>query len=376
MSSLCLNMIVKNEARVIRRCLASVRPFVSCWVIVDTGSTDGTQEILREALQGVPGELHERPWKNFEHNRNEALGLARGHAEFVLLIDADDLLVPDPGFRLPDLDADEVQLRVKTGDVSYYRTQIVRSSLPWRYVGVTHEVIECAVPHTTKRLEGLTLQTTEEGSRTTEGRKYREDVALLEEALKTEPDNARYVFYLAQSYRGLGELEKAIATYEKRAAMGGWAEEAWYALYQVAQLRERAGHDRAAVMEAYLRAFDYRPQRAEPLCELARYHRERGEFALAHLYASTALAIPRPADILFVQDSTYDWRCLDEYAVSAFYVGKIKESLDACNKLMGSGKLPVQERARVEANRSLCRKHLEATARAERNRKKRARRAR
>jgi len=199
---------------------------------------------------------------------------------------------------------------------------------------------------------------------------------VLEEALKTEPDNARYVFYLAQSYRGLGELEKAIATYEKRAAMGGWAEEAWYALYQVAQLRERAGHDRAAVMEAYLRAFDYRPQRAEPLCELARYHRERGEFALAHLYASTALAIPRPADILFVQDSTYDWRCLDEYAVSAFYVGKIKESLDACNKLLGSGKLPVQERARVEANRSLCRKHLESTARAERNRKKRARRAR
>ena len=77
-SSLCLNMIVKNEAHVIRRCLDSVRPFIDRWVIVDTGSTDGTQEIIRTHMRDLPGELHERPWRDFGTNRSEALALARG----------------------------------------------------------------------------------------------------------------------------------------------------------------------------------------------------------------------------------------------------------------------------------------------------------
>ena len=78
--TLCLNMIVKNEAAVIARCLASVRPIIDYWVIVDTGSTDGTQDAIRAFLADLPGELHERPWRDFAHNRTEALDLARPHA--------------------------------------------------------------------------------------------------------------------------------------------------------------------------------------------------------------------------------------------------------------------------------------------------------
>ena len=97
-ATVCLNMIVKNEAKVIARCLASARPFIDAWVIVDTGSSDGTQGLIREALQGVPGELFERPWRNFGANRTEALELARGRADYTLIIDADEVLEASPGF--------------------------------------------------------------------------------------------------------------------------------------------------------------------------------------------------------------------------------------------------------------------------------------
>jgi hypothetical protein len=79
---ICLSMIVKDEAPVIARCLASVRPIIDYWIIVDTGSTDGTPAIVRKVLGDLPGELYERPWLDFVHNRSEALFLvipAAGH---------------------------------------------------------------------------------------------------------------------------------------------------------------------------------------------------------------------------------------------------------------------------------------------------------
>ena len=44
--TVCLNMIVRNESSVIQRCLDSVKGFIDYWVIVDTGSIDGTQKIV------------------------------------------------------------------------------------------------------------------------------------------------------------------------------------------------------------------------------------------------------------------------------------------------------------------------------------------
>ena len=101
-SSICLNMIVKDEFSVIERCLNSIKPLIDYWVIVDTGSTDGISEKIKECLEEIPGELYERKWINFEVNRNEALALARGKGDYILLIDADDFIVPDSSFFFPN----------------------------------------------------------------------------------------------------------------------------------------------------------------------------------------------------------------------------------------------------------------------------------
>ncbi|MFO0565704.1 MAG: glycosyltransferase family 2 protein [Polyangiaceae bacterium] len=363
--TICLNMIVKNESRVIRRCLDSVRPFIDHWVIVDTGSSDGTQDVIREALKDVPGELHERPWKDFGHNRSEALELARGKADYTLIIDADEVLVPAPGFVMPTLDADEYMTvhEVEESGHGFYLSQLVRSALPWRYVGVLHEVIQCDVPRTTAKLEGLVCKGFFDSARNVDPKsKYEADAAVLEAALKGDPDNARYVFYLAQSYRDSKNLDRAIETYQRRVAMQGWDEEVWYSLFQIAVLSERRGGPFAPTLEAYLNAHQFRPSRAEPLCELARHYRGKGQYALAHLFASRAAATPRPADILFLDHTVYDWRALDELCIASYYVGLHRDTLVLADQLLSSGTLPASERARVEANRKFAVDALGASA--------------
>ncbi len=384
--TICLNMIVKNESRVIRRCLDSVRPFIDAWCIVDTGSTDGTQQLIREALADLPGELFERPWKDFGHNRSEALELARGRADYSLIIDADEILIPEPSFRMPELSADAIMTEHIAGDsgTSFFLTQIVRSALPFRYVGVLHEVIHCDAPHTTDKLRGLACKGFFDSARNVDPKaKYAADARVLEAALEDEPDNARYVFYLAQSHRDAGDLGKAIAAYQRRAEMGGFAEEVWYSLFQIAVLLERTDADFAQVGAAYLAAYQARPTRAEPLTELARAHRQREQYALSYLFASAAAATPRPDDILFLDESVYAWRAADELGVASFYVGKPEQALAIADRLLASPALPAAERPRMEENRRFAVEALAGAksaptpqARKAKNEKKRKRRAR
>ena len=117
-------MIVRNETHIVREALDSVAPYISSWVIVDTGSDDGTQDLIRDhmARLGIPGELHERPWRNFGHNRSEALTLAKGHGDYIWVIDADDRLVGIPDFT--QLSADIYWLRYRfTADTAFWRRQ-------------------------------------------------------------------------------------------------------------------------------------------------------------------------------------------------------------------------------------------------------------
>src|SRR5271154_675638 len=136
--TICLNMIVKNESRVIARCLKSVLPLIDSYVIIDTGSIDDTKAIVRKELDGIPGEIHDRPWVNFGHNRTEAITLALGKADYLLVVDADDEIV---GPKPTDLTADIYHLRVEDGDIRYERAQLFKADDTFRYAGVLHEIL-------------------------------------------------------------------------------------------------------------------------------------------------------------------------------------------------------------------------------------------
>ena len=197
-------------------------------------------------LKDIPGELHERPWKDFGHNRTEAIELARGKGDYLFVIDADDVLAIPPRFAMPKLTKDSYQLRVEDAGTSYLRIHLFRSDLDYHYLGVLHEVLMSAEKRSMGRIDGLVYQRTGGGARSVSPNKYRRDAEVLEAALAAEPKNARYAFYLAQSWRDAGELEKAIAAYEQRAQMGGWEEEVYFSLHEVAKLSAKLGKDDGA----------------------------------------------------------------------------------------------------------------------------------
>jgi tetratricopeptide (TPR) repeat protein len=317
--SLCLNMIVKNETANLGRCLASVAPHIACWVIGDTGSTDGTQDFIRRffAERGIPGELHDFPFIDFEQARNAALDAARASPlafDYLLFTDADmELVVEDSGFR-ERLEAPGYTLIQRAG-ISYANGRLARRDSGVRYRGVTHEYLD--VPSGTQPMDGLWFIDHATGSNRVD--KFERDIRLLKAGLDREPDNGRYWFYLAQSYRDSGRKAEAVEAYAKRARMGGWAEEAWHAQLSQARCLLDLG-DEAGFTRAALAAFDRRPHRAEPLYDLARFHRERGQNQVAVMYAEAGLTIPYPAsDLLFIEDFVYRFGLREELSIAGFY---------------------------------------------------------
>ncbi len=353
---ICLNMIVKNESKVIKRCLDSVMPLIDYWVIVDTGSDDGTQKIIKNHLKDIPGELHQRPWKNFAHNRNEALKLAQAHtdSDYILFMDADDILQIDQNLSSLVLTKDLYNMWRGTSNFTYTKPQLVRASLPWKWVGVTHEYLGCDRSYQEELLDKIKYITISDGASSEDARKFHKNIELLEAGLKEEPDNNRYVFYLAESYRAVGERGKAVEWYQKAVDMKGWAEEVFWSKLQIALHLRYMGLPASVVIKGMKDAHSYRPHRVEPVYYLAEMYNELEQHEKAYAIIKARQQIPRPAqkDSLFNEDWMEEYGLLFQFSICAFYSGHYQESLEACDKLLSIKTLPPGIRRRTEANRA------------------------
>lgn len=349
--TVCLNMIVKDEKDVIARCLESAKPLIDYWVIVDTGSTDGTQVLIRETLKDIPGELHERRWKNFAHNRNEALELAKGKADYVLILDADEQFVIDPGFSWPPLTQDFYYVKTEFAGTEYVRNQLFKGSLPWKWIGAVHEALNCDLLGPPGTLKGITNLVSTDGARSKDPNKYLKDAQILEESVKANPESTRDQFYLAQSYRDAGENKLALQHYEKRISMKGWDEEVFWSMLQVALLMEKMNADSEKIVQQYQKTYAFRPQRAETLYYLANYYRRLENFEKSYETALKGLALRLPQDVLFIENWIYNWGLHLEFSIAAYWTKRYTESLLASEVIAGRPKLPQNVSECVECNR-------------------------
>lgn len=344
-------MIVRNEAPILKRCLDAVSPWIDRYVVCDTGSTDETPEIVRSYFEekGIPGTIPTFPFVDFSQARNAALEHARidsSEDEYVLLVDADmELVVGDVDFKRK-LFAPNYMVR-QHGGYRYENVRLLRTDVPARYVLETHEYLDIAEGPT---LDGVSFLDHGDGSSHAE--KSERDVRLLLDALERRPNDARAMFYLAQTYLDLGRHHDAIFWYRRRIALGGNDQEEWFSEYKIA-LSYLAAKDEDAFVRTAFAAFERRPSRIEPLYALASYYREKGRNSLANMVIRTALTIPRSSDRLFVDDGAWTHGIPQEASICGFYAldpETRQNGYRSCMRLVVDGTAPREMRELALSN--------------------------
>ena len=324
--SLCLNMIVKNESKIIIRLLSSVLPIIDSYCICDTGSTDNTVELIETFFKeiNIPGKIVNEPFKNFAHNRNFALKSCIGMSDFVLLLDA-DMLLDIKGFKKETLNNYDSFYILQGNDQFYYQNvRIVRNNGLYSYAGVTHEYINTPPNNRTHLFEKNEIFVIDIGDGGAKSDKFERDIRLLTQGLEDEPNNERYFFYLANSYNDNGQFEKAIESYQKRIECKGWNQEVWYSYYKMGHCYKQMGKMNDAI-SCWLSSIEVLPERLETIYEIMHHYRNTSKNILVgHFYKIAKEILDKKIfreDYLFLHNDIYTYKLFYEYTISAYYLG-------------------------------------------------------
>lgn len=324
--TLCLNMIVKNESKIITRLLESVCPLIDCYCICDTGSTDNTIELIENffAEKKIPGKIVNEPFKNFCYNRTFALNAAKGMSDYVLLLDADMIIEFNTDIKSILGKTDSYSLLQGNESFYYKNVRIVKNDGLSKYLGVTHEYISLPNGYTSMSIPKNVLFIRDIGDGGSKSDKFDRDIRLLTEGIKDEPKNVRYYFYLANSYFDKGQYEKAIEFYKKRIEMKDWEQEVWYSYYKIGMAYKHLGNMSEAIC-TWMDGYEYLPDRLEGLYEIIHHYRNTSKYKLCYQFCNIAINIlQQKKDIdgyLFLHKDVYSFLLLYEFTIIAFYVG-------------------------------------------------------
>jgi glycosyltransferase involved in cell wall biosynthesis len=320
-----LILMVRNESRILERCLKSVQGLVDAFCIHDTGSTDTTREIARSFLEDGKrkGCLTESVWKDFGSNRTTSFNAAQDYLKaagwdlattYGLLLDA-DMMFHSGSLKEQALGELGYSIVQCAGTLEYPNCRLVRMDYPWRCQGVTHEYWDGP----TSKLPKTTCWIEDHNDGGCKSDKFERDARLLEKGLAETPTNERYMFYLAQTYHSLRRFKDCIAMYKKRITAGGWYEEVWYSHYMIGQ--SYLSLDDPVRFEVWMqRAYQKNPNRAEPLYKLTKYFRERAQHYKAYYYMQLGKAIPLSTESLFVESDVYTQLFHYEQSILEYYV--------------------------------------------------------
>jgi len=323
-------MIVKNESKIITRMLKSVLPIIDFYCICDTGSTDNTVEVITNffAENKIPGKITKEPFKDFGHNRTFSLKqCADIEAEYLLLLDA-DMILETKNINIEEfknsLTLDAYCLFQGTEDFYYKNIRIIKNNPLISYWGVTHEYVKLPQGSKEGNIEKSKLFINDVGDGGAKIDKFERDIRLLKQGLEELPNDIRYTFYLANSYRDSGQFENAIETYKKRIELGGWIEEVWHSYYSIGNCYKNM-NDMPNAIFYWMKAYEKFPDRIENLYEIIKYFRETSCNRLANVFyefADFERKKKTSFDHLFLQKDVYNYKLDYEFTINGFYVNR------------------------------------------------------
>ena len=342
---LCLNMIVKNESNVIRRLLNSVVKIIDTYCICDTGSTDNTIEIIESFFKerNISGKIVHEPFRDFGHNRSFALNecFKMKEVDYILLMDADMILtgsaINNPTLLKERL-IDDVYFLFQGNSRFLYKNARIIKNKGFSYWGVTHEYLKTSPGSTFMNIEKSELFIEDIGDGGAKSDKCERDIRLLKKGLEDEPNNDRYTFYLANTYRDAGKHELAIEYYKKRIEIGGWIEEVWQSYYCIGKCY-LSMNDYPNALYHFLEGFQVYPKRIENLYQVVQYYRNNSKNRLAYQYyvmAKRVLDINGASnDFLFLEKDIYEYKLDYEFSIIGYYENPDSISLkNLCMKLL------------------------------------------
>ena len=324
--TLCLNMIVKNESKIIKRLFDSVLPLIDSYCICDTGSTDDTVSMIETYFKekNIPGKVVFEPFKNFCHNRNFAMQSAIGMSDYLLFMDADMMLEIKQFDKKMLSKADTIHLLQGNDSFYYQNVRIVKNNGLYSYAGVTHEYINTPANGIVVSVAKNMLFIRDIGDGGAKSDKFERDIRLLSDGIKDEPTNVRYYFYLANSYYDHGDHALAIDIYKKRIEMGGWNQEVWYSYYRIGLCHKQLGNMPAAIY-SWMNGYDYLPDRLEGIYEIMHHYRNESKQKLCFHFYQLALNILQKNNnldgYLFLHKDVYSFQIIYEFSIIALYVG-------------------------------------------------------
>lgn len=344
-STICLNMIVKNEAHVILETLNNLISFISFdyWVISDTGSTDNTKEIIQHFFKekNIPGELVEHVWQDFGYNRTKALECAFNKTDYLFIFDADDSIVGK--LVIPKILVNDRYDFLFGSGFTYLRPLLVNNRIKWKYVGVLHEYLSSEFVKTYSVLSGdYFIHSGKTGDRNKDPDKYCKDAIVLQNAFEKEEDyglKTRYAFYCAQSYRDAGKSEEMLQWYLKCLEMNGWLQEKFFSCIMIGNIYKDK-NDMNNAYKYWLKTVEYDNERMDGVIISSNNMIASGNFMMCNLlYNKYKNYKKNLKEKLFLFDYLYNGQFEFNNSIAAFYCNDLDGGYECCKKILNEKKL-------------------------------------
>lgn len=357
MGKLALNFICKDESHVIETMLNSAKDVVDLIVVNDTGSTDGTQQIIKDfgEKNNIPTYVFERPFDDFEKSRTYAMEKLREVVSELgwdpnkvhgFWFDCDEQLIIDPKFNKNQFTKDLYMINTYIGQMKYTRNTFFKVSKPFRWYGPVHEFIVCDDQNITSGLaENISVDVKMTGN-SWQGdisKKYLSHAHKLEAYISESRQDPRWIFYTAQSYHDSASmkdnkeeneerLRRSIKYYKERISrQDGYPEEIFYAQYRVGTIMRTLDEPWNLTHQELLKAYAIDPLRAESIKVIIDYYLQMGEWHMAYMYTKFAKINfhgknPYPTRLLFIDEATYIWKIAEAHSASCYYTGRMDEA--------------------------------------------------